>query len=97
MNYVSITVWKHEKSIDWNKMQAMLTENIKNPDLPKGCWIKWFDIDETTHGSIFAYPSLEAFEEHTEKREAHRKESSENLGITLIHKHDGLVKAEASN
>ena len=60
MNYVSITVWKHEKSIDWDKMQAMLTENIKNPDLPKGCWIKWFDIDETTHGSIFAYPSLEA-------------------------------------
>ena len=97
MNYVSITVWKHEKSIDWDKMQAMLTENIKNPDLPKGCWIKWFDIDETTHGSIFAYPSLEAFEEHTEKREAHRKESSDKLVITLVHKHDGLVKAEASN
>jgi hypothetical protein len=38
-----------------------------------------------------------AFEEHTEKREAHRKESSDNLGITLVHKHDGLVKAEASN
>ena len=65
--------------------------------VPKIFWIKWFDIDETTHGSIFAYPSLEAFEEHTEKRESHRKESSDNLGITLIHKHDGLVRAEASN
>ena len=31
------------------------------------------------------------------KLEAHRKESSENLGITLDHIHDGVIKAEGSN
>ena len=25
--YVSVTVWKHSKPIDWADMQAMLTEN----------------------------------------------------------------------
>ena len=27
--YVSVTVWKHSKPIDWPSMQEMLTETLK--------------------------------------------------------------------
>ena len=92
--YVSVTVWKHSKPIDWASMQAMLSETLNEPDAQKGTTVRWFEIDENTHGSVLTYPSKEAFENHMAKLEAHRKESSENLGITLDHIHDGVIKAE---
>ena len=95
--YVSVTVWKHSEPINWANMQAMLTENMKDQDMPEGMTVRWFEIDENTHGSVLTYPSKEAFENHMAKLEAHRKESSENLGITLDHKHDGVIRAEGSN
>ena len=72
----------------------MLTENMKDQEAPKGTTVRWFEIDVNTHGSVLTYPSKEAFENHRAKIEAHRKESSENLGITLDHIHDGVIKAE---
>ena len=78
-------------------MQAMLTETMNEQDAQKGATVRWFEIDEITHGSVLTYPSKEAFENHTARIEAHRKESSENLGITLVHKHDGVIRAEGSN
>ena len=63
----------------------------------KGITVRWFEIDKNKHGSVLTYPSKEAFENHTARIEAHRKESSENLGITLIDKHDGVIRAEGSN
>ncbi len=33
--YVSVTVWKHSKPIDWAEMQEMLTEVINQPDAQK--------------------------------------------------------------
>ena len=78
-------------------MQVMLTENMKDQDAPKGLKVRWFEIDENTHGSVLTYPSKEAFENHTARIEAHRKESSEELGITLVDKHDGVIMAEGSN
>ena len=95
--YVSVTVWKHSDPIDWDNMQAMLTENMKDQDMPEGMTVRWFEIDKNTHGSVLTYPSKEAFENHMAKLEAYRKESSENLGITLDHKHDGVIRAEVSN
>ena len=95
--YVSVTVWKHSNPIDWAYMQAMLTENMNDPDAQKGTTVRWFEIDENTHGSVLTYPSKEAFENHMAKLEAHRKESSENLGITLDHKHDVVIRTEGSN
>ena len=95
--FVSVTVWKHSDPIDWAKMQAMLTENMKDQDAPKGMTVRWFEIDENTHGSVLTYPSKEAFENHMAKLEAHRRESSDNLGITLDQKHDGVIRAEGSN
>ena len=78
-------------------MQAMLTENMKEQGAQEVTKVRWFEIDENTHGSVLTYPSKEAFENHTARIEAHRKESSENLGITLVDKHDGVVRAEGSN
>ena len=95
--YVSVTVWKHSDPIDWADMQAMLTENMEDQDAQKVTTVRWFEIDENTHGSVLTYPSKEAFENHRARIEAYRKESSEDLGITLEHKHDGVIRAEGSN
>jgi len=110
--YVSVTVWKHSEPIDWADMQAMLTENMNDrfrgrkrspltwgtdAHAQKGTTVRWFEIDENTHGSVLTYPSKEAFENHRAKIEAYRKESSEDLGITLENKHDGVIRAEGSN
>ena len=59
--YVSFTVWKHSKPIDWADMQAMLTENMEDQDAQIGTTVRWFEIDENTHGSVLTYPSKEAF------------------------------------
>ena len=95
--YVSVTVWKHSDPIDWANMQAMLTETMNEQGAQEGTTVRWFEIDEITHGSVLTYPSKESFENHTARIEAHRKKSSENLGITLIDKHDGVIRAEGSN
>ena len=79
--YVSVTVWKHSNPIDWAKMQAILTENMKDQDAPKRMTVRWFEIDENIHTvSVLTYPSKDAFENHRAKIEAYRKESSEDLG-----------------
>ena len=95
--YVSVTVWKHSDPIDWANMKAILTETMNEQGAQEGRTVRWFEIDEFTHGSVLTYPSKEAFENHTARIEAHRKESSENLGITLLNKHDGVIRAEGSN
>ena len=95
--YVSVTVWKHSEPIDGADMQAMLTETMNDQDAQKGTTVRWFEIDENTHGSVLTYPNKEAFGNHMANLEAYRKESSENLGITLDHKHDGVIRAEGSN
>ena len=95
--YVSFTVWKHSKPIDWADMQSMLTEKMNEQDAQEGTTVRWFEIDTNTHGSVLTYPSKEAFEKHTARIEAHRKESSEELGITLIDKHEGVIRAEGAN
>ena len=78
-------------------MQAILTETMNEQGAQEGRTVRWFEIDEITHGSVLTYPSKEAFENHTARIEAHRKESSENLGLTLLNKHDGVIRAEGSN
>ena len=97
MKFVSLTVWKHSESIDWAEMQEMLAENIKKRFTPEGCNVQWFDIDAYNHGSVLTYPSLEVYENHKTKLEAYRKESSDDLGITRVHKHDGLIRAEGAS
>ena len=50
--YVSVTVWKHSKPIDWTEMQAMLTEKMNEEDAARGTTVRWFEIDENSHGSV---------------------------------------------
>ena len=95
--YVSVTVWKHSEPIDWADMQKMLTEKMKEQDAAQNTTVRWFAIDENTHGSVLTYPSKEAFENHRNRIESYRKESSEDLGISLEHKHEGVIRSEGSN
>ncbi len=78
-------------------MQEMLTEKMTEDDAALRTTVRWFVIDENTHGSVLTYPSKEAFENHCAKIEAYRKEFSEDLGISLEHKHEGVIMAEGSN
>ena len=50
----------------------MLTENMKDQDMPEGMTVRWFEIDENTHGSVLTYPRKEDFENHMSKLEAYR-------------------------
>ena len=43
--YVSVTVWKQSKPIDWADMQAMLTKTLNEQDAQKGTTVRWFEID----------------------------------------------------
>ena len=38
--YVSVTVWKHSKPIDWAQMQAMLTEKMNEEDAARGTTVR---------------------------------------------------------
>ena len=78
-------------------MQAMLTENMNEQGAQEGTTVRWFGIDENTHGSVLTYPSKEPCENHRARIEAYSRESYEDLGITLEHKHDGVIRAEGSN
>ena len=35
-------------------------ENMNDQDAQKGTTVRWFEIDENTHGSVLTYPSKEA-------------------------------------
>ena len=48
-------------------MQALLTENMKDQDALRGTTVRWFEIDENTHGSVLTFPSKETFENHRAK------------------------------
>ena len=50
--YVSVTVWKHSDPIDWADMQAMLTEIMKDQDMPEGMTVKWFETGKYTRFSF---------------------------------------------
>ena len=62
MTVIVNTAWKHPKNIDWDKMQQDLTEGMKN-SVP-GMHVQWFEIDETTHGSVASFPSQVAYEKN---------------------------------
>ena len=53
MTVIVNTAWKHPKNIDWDKMQQDLTEGMKT-SVP-GMHVQWFEIDETTHGSVASF------------------------------------------
>ena len=88
--YISVTVWKWPLPLDWPKMQEMQSEHMKNA--PKGTVVRWFQMDERTHGSILIFGSKEVYDNFKEEINEHRTTQTE---CELIHVHEGLVNAEA--
>ena len=72
MKFIVNTAWKHDSSIDWEKMQNDLNEVMSKSVL--GCSVQWFEIDEHTHGSVATFPNKAAYDEMTYLRNNHRKE-----------------------
>ena len=95
MTVIVNTAWKHPKNIDWDKMQQDLTEGMKNS--VSGMHVQWFEIDETTHGSVASFPSQVAYEKNLSLLEKSRKESIDEMGISMIYEVVGPVRAEAKS
>ena len=49
MKYIVTTVWKHPAKIDWQSMRQTMSKSKDNPNVAE---IHWYEIDETTHGSV---------------------------------------------
>ena len=78
-------------------MQKNLNEKMNEKDIQKGTTVRWFEIDENIHSSLLTYPNKEAFEKYIAKIEAYRKESFKTKALIILHKHEGIIKAENSN
>ena len=94
MIFIVNTAWKHDSSIDWEKMQNGLNE-VMSKSVP-GCSVQWFEIDEHTHGSVATFPNKEAYDEMTNLRNNHRKEATDS-GIKMIYEVIGHLKAEGKS
>ena len=49
MKYVVTSVWKHPAALDWEKMRQNMAQFKDNPHIAEA---QWYEIDETTHGSV---------------------------------------------
>ena len=88
--YVSVTVWKWTEPLDWAKMQEIQTGYMK--DAPKGTAVRWFQIDEKTHGSVLIFQSKEVYDNMKVEMDEHRVTQTD---CELIHVHEGVVRAES--
>ena len=52
MKYVVTSVWKHPDALDWEKMRQNMAQFKGNPHIAEA---QWYEIDETTHGSVVTY------------------------------------------
>ena len=95
MKIIVNTAWNHPKGINWDKMQEELTEGLKT-SVP-GMQIQWFEIDQTTQGSVAIFPSQEAYEENLSKLNEYRKEEIKNKGLSMVYEAVGPVKAEGKS
>ena len=88
--YVSVTIWKWSEPLDWVKMQE--EQAVYMEDAPKGTTVRWFQIDEKTHGSVLTFASKEVYDNMKAEVDEHR---STQTACELIHVHEGVVKAES--
>ena len=54
MKYVVTSVWKHPAALDWQQMRQNMSQFKGNQHIAE---IHWYEIDETTHGSVAIYHS----------------------------------------
>ena len=89
--FVSITVWEWPDSLDWEKMQQMQEGHMK--DTPEGTSVRWFQINEKTHGSVLTFSSKEVYGSIKAEVNEHR---SSQTDCKLIIVYEGVVKAESN-
>ena len=86
MKYVVTSVWKHPNAIDWQQMRQNMSEAKDNAHIAE---IHWYEIDETTHGSVAIYHSKEAYEANLAFQEENRSKSTNKRSIQMLHKAHG--------
>ena len=90
MKYIVNTVWKHDNTIKWEKMQEAMDQ--LNKEVSPAEEVFWFAIDENTHGVVSVFPSEESFREYKEKLNEMRKESSSEMNISMTFEARGLAR-----
>ena len=66
-------------------------------DSPQGTSVKWFHIDENTHGSVLTFPSKETYDNHKADVDEHLAKTPAETGYELMHVHEGVVRAESAH
>ena len=94
MKYVVTTVWKHPVKIDWQSMRQTMSKSKDNPHVAE---IHWYEIDETTHGSVAIYHSKEAYEANLVAQEQNRAKSTSEYSIQMLHEAHGECHSELSS
>ena len=86
MKYVVTSVWKHPAALDWQQMRQNMSQFKGNPHVAE---IHWYEIDETTHGSVAIYHSKEAYEANLAFQEENRSKSTNERSIQMLHEAHG--------
>ena len=86
MKYVVTSVWKHPAALDWQQMRQNMSQFKGNPHVAE---IHWYEIDETTHGSVAIYHSKEAYEANLAAQEQNRAKSTSEYSIQMLYEAHG--------
>ena len=87
MKYVVTSVWKHPAALDWPLMRQNMSKHFK--DNPHIAEIYWYEIDDTTHGSVAIYHSKEAYEANLAYQAEVRSKSTGDRGYQMLHEAHG--------
>ena len=95
MKYVVTSVWKHPAALDWPLMRQNMSKHFKgNPHIAE---IHWYEIDDTTHGSVAIYHSKEAYETNLATQKEYRAQSVKERSVQMLHEAHGECHSELSS
>ena len=87
MKYVVTSVWKHPAALDWPLMRQKMSKHFNgNPHIAES---HWYEIDDTTHGSVAIYHSKEAYEANLAYQAEVRLKSTGHRGYQMLHEAHG--------
>ena len=86
MKYVVTSVWKHPAALDWQQMRENMSRFKGNPQIAE---IHWYEIDETTHGSVDIYHSMWAYEPNLAFQEENRSKSTNERSNQMLYEAHG--------
>ena len=94
MKYVVTSVWKHPAALDWEKMRQNMAQFKDNPHIAEA---QWYEIDETTHGSVVTYHSKDAYETNLATQKEYRAKSVKERSVQMLHEAHGECHSELSS